>query len=99
MATMDREAFAEYLDSSWLDFRQRLLAVYPDSEYIGPISASGGSSGSHDNPRGGTLGNSSFSDYDASTSMGMRSLAAQEMQGQTPRLDFVLVFLVCLLFR
>jgi len=28
---MDREAFAEYLDSSWLDFRQRLLAVYPEA--------------------------------------------------------------------
>eukprot|EP00913_Durusdinium_trenchii_P010976 g10302.t1 len=30
-SAMDRESFANYLDSSWLDFRQRLLAVYPES--------------------------------------------------------------------
>eukprot|EP00435_Cladocopium_sp_Y103_P022795 s2181_g5.t1 len=66
MATMDREAFAEYLDSSWVDFRQRLLAVYPEGSFASISAASGGSSGFYDHPRGGMLGNSSSSDYDPS---------------------------------
>jgi len=68
MATMDREAFAEYLDSSWLDFRQRLLAVYPEAS-VASVSgvASGGSSGFYDSEfySRGILENSS-SDYDPS---------------------------------
>ncbi|CAK9100045.1 unnamed protein product [Durusdinium trenchii] len=53
---MDRESFANYLDSSWLDFRQRLLAVYPESsggfEHNGRLISTGSSD---DNEVGGAM--------------------------------------------
>jgi len=78
MATMDREGFAEYLDDSWLDFRQRLLAVYPEAS-VASNSASKGSSGSHDHVKAGILGNSSsLDDPMCSTSIGVRSLVSTQ---------------------